>query len=110
MTIQTAHEFGNRISLNLGKDSRYFLFVNLHMIEVYKMIGERLSPEEFANVDISNVSAYFFKYYPDYPVIRVEQKPYQYYIAATDNCFHDGSTLGNKHLDITMIYFGSFQY
>ncbi|QHI35934.1 hypothetical protein IMCC3317_12820 [Kordia antarctica] len=110
MTIKTAHEFGNRISINLGKDPRYFLFVNLHLMEAYKMLQERMSADEFMAVNITNIPAYFFSHFPDYPVLKVQQKQYQYYIAATDNCFHDGSTLGNKNLDITMVYFGSFQY
>lgn len=110
MTIETAHTFENRISINLGKDSRYFLFVNLHLVEAHKMLQERMSADEFKLVNISNIPKYFFSNFPDYPVIRIEQKPYQYYIAATYNCFHDGSTLGSKHLDITMTYFGKFQY
>ncbi len=110
MTIETAHEFGNRISINLGKDSRYFLFVNLPLKVAHKMLEEKLSADEFEQINISNIPEYFFKHFPDYPVIRVEQKPYQYYIAATDNCFHDGSTLGGKHLDVCIVYFGSFQY
>jgi hypothetical protein len=61
------------------------------------------------NINIGNISRYFFSHFPDYPVLRVQQKPYQYYIAPTDNCFHDGSTLGNSELDITLIYFGFFK-
>ncbi|WP_281989154.1 hypothetical protein [Aquimarina aggregata] len=110
MTIDTAHEFGNRISINLGKDTRYLLFVNLPIKEVYAMLKEKLNTSELALVNISNIPEYFFKHFPDYPVIRVEQKPYQYYIAATDNCFHDGSTLGSRYLDVCIVYFGSFQY
>lgn len=109
MTIETAHEFGNRISINLGKDTRYFLFVNLSMKEAHAMLKEKLSDEEIANVNIANIPQYFFKHFPDYPVIRIAQKPYQYYIAATDNFFHDGSTLGGTHLDVCIVYFGSFQ-
>lgn len=110
MTIETAHEFGNRISINLGKDSRYFLFVNLSLTEAHTMLKEKMNPTELAQVNIANIPEYFFKHYPDYPVIKIEQKPYQYYIAPTDNCFHDGSTLGAKHLDVCIVYFGNFQY
>jgi len=110
MTIDTAHEFGNRISINLGKDSRYFLFVNLQLKEAHRMLEEKLSADEFQQINISNIPQYFFKNFPDYPVMRVEQKPYQYYISSTDNCFHDGSTLGATHLDVCIVYFGNFQY
>ncbi|WP_420574195.1 hypothetical protein [Kordia sp.] len=110
MTIHNAHEFGNRISINLGKDTRYLLFVNLSLKEAYTMLTEKLDETEIANINVSNIPAYFFKHFPEYPVIRVAQKPYQYYIAATDNYFHDGSTLGGKHLDVCIVYFGSFQH
>jgi hypothetical protein len=106
MTIHTAHKFGNRISINLGNEPRYFLFVNLSMIQALNMLKKKM---DIKKVHIGNIPQMFFKHFPNYPVIRVQQKPYQYYIAATDNCFHDGSTLGNHTLDICFVYFGAFQ-
>jgi len=108
MTIHTAHKFGNRISINLGNNTRSFLFVNLSMIQALNMIGKKIDIKK-NNVNISNIPEFFFQHFPDYPVIKVQQEPYQYYIAPTDNCFHDGSTLGSKELDITMVYFGAFK-
>ena len=105
MTIHTAHKFGNRISINLSRETRSFLFVNLSMIQAFNMLKRKTN---VAEVNIGNIPRVFFKHFPDYPVIRVRQKPYQYYIAATDNCFHDGSTLGNSELDICFVYFGAF--
>jgi hypothetical protein len=109
MTIYTAHRFGNRISINLGKDARAFLFVNLSMVQAINMLKKKMDIKKHP-VSIANIPGYFFKHFPDYPIIRVRQKPYQYYIAPTDNIFHDGSTLGNTALDITMSYFGGFTY
>jgi len=106
MTIHTAHTFGNRISINLSGESRSFIFVNLSMIQAFNMLKKKVNGNE---VNIANIPQYFFKYFPDYPVLKIDLKPYQYYIAPTDNCFHDGSTLGNVNLDISLIYFGSFQ-
>ncbi|HET6256479.1 MAG TPA: hypothetical protein VFE32_20560 [Puia sp.] len=108
MTVRTAHRFGNRISINLGKDARSFLFVNLSMIQVLNMLKREAGIEE-KDINIGNISGLFFRHFPGYPVIRIIQKPYQYYIAPTDNCFHDGSTLGNTELDITIVYFGFFK-
>lgn len=31
------------------------------------------------------------------------------YIASTDNCIHDGSTVNTKSLDIVMTYLGHFK-
>lgn len=107
MTLHTTHKFGNRICINIGSEARYFLYINLSMIQVYNLLKEKISIDK---VDVYNVAEYFFKYFPDYPVIRIKQEPYQYYIAPTDNCFHDGSTLGNTQLDINMVYFGNFTH
>ncbi|MEM9546945.1 MAG: hypothetical protein AAGA77_13275 [Bacteroidota bacterium] len=106
--IDQVHTLGNRICLNLGSESRYLLFVNLSIIQVYEMLKEKMDVVE-KKVDCTNVAQFFFTHYPDYPVVRVKQDPYQYYIAPTDNCFHDGSSLGKKELDITMVFFGAFK-
>lgn len=108
MRLHTTHKFGNRITINLGKEPRAFYFVNLTMIQVVNMLKHKINTK-MHQLSIHNVPSYFFQYFPDYPVIKVVQKPYQYYIAATDNCFHDGSTLGNTSLDINMVYFGAFK-
>lgn len=107
MTLHTTYKHGNRICINLGSQTRYFLYVNLSMIQVYNMLKE---VTDITTIDVYNVAETFFKYFPDYPVIRMAQEPYQYYIAPTDNCFHDGSTLGNTELDINMVYFGNFTH
>lgn len=109
MTIYTAHKCGNRMSVNLGKDTRSFLFANLSMIQALNMLKQKIDVKEYG-VNIYNITKIFFKYFPNYPLLKIDLKPYQYYVAPTDNCFHDGSTFGNTELDITMIYFGNFQY
>jgi len=107
MTLHTTYKHGNRICINLGSETRYFLYINLSMIQVHNMLKE---VTDISKVNVYNVAETFFKHFPDYPVIRMAQAPFQYYIAPTDNCFHDGSTLGNKELDINMVYFGNFTH
>ncbi|WDF57306.1 hypothetical protein [Mucilaginibacter sp. KACC 22063] len=107
MKIHTMHKRGNRMTINLGKQSRIFYFINLTLLQAYTMLKRKLTPAD-ENITIYNIAPLFFKAFPDYPVFKVIQKPYEFYIAPTDNCFHDGSTLGNSTLDINMVYFGSF--
>jgi len=106
--IDEVHTLGNRICINLGTESRYLLFVNLALTQVHEMLKEKIDVIG-EDIDCTNIAKTFFHYFPDYPVIRVKQEPYQYYIAPTDNCFHDGSSLGKKELDITMVFFGAFK-
>jgi len=103
------HTSGNRLTINLGKQDRYFFFINVTLTQALNMLKKKINIKEHG-IDITNIANYFFKYFPDYPVIKIKQKPYQYYIAPTDNCFHDGSTLGNTALDIIIVYFGAFQF
>ncbi|GEN69057.1 hypothetical protein [Chryseobacterium rhizosphaerae] len=107
MTIGSSHRHGNRLTINLGQESRYFLFINLTMIQIYNMLKKKTDVKK-ENITNKNIIEYFFKYFPDYPVLKIEQKPYDFYIAPTDNCIHDGSTLDAKTLDITMVFLGHF--
>jgi hypothetical protein len=107
MKIHTMHRRGNRMTINIGKEPRIFYFVNLTLRQAYKMLKPKAVQID-EEITVYNIAPLFFKYFPDYPVVRIIQKPYEYYIAPTDNCFHDGSTLGNSTLDINMVYFGSF--
>ncbi|SHN41052.1 hypothetical protein SAMN05216311_112168 [Chitinophaga sp. CF418] len=104
-TAQTAYKSGNRISINLSKENRWLAFINLSMRQVVNMLREKMDVSE---VNPDNIAYYFFKHYPDYPTIKIEIKPYQYYIAPTDNFFHDATTLGNKEIDVTIVYTGVF--
>jgi hypothetical protein len=106
-TPYTAYKSGNRISINLGQETRHLAFINLSMIQVVKMIRERASVPD-TKIDCNNVGYLFFKYFPEYPVIKLGLKPYQYYIAPTDNFFHDATTLGNNEIDVTIVYTGLF--
>jgi hypothetical protein len=108
MNFYTTHKAGNRITINLGKESRIFYFVNLTMIQVINMLKQKVDIKK-NKPTIHNIAPFFFRHFPDYPVIKICQKPYQYYIAPTDNAFHDGSTAGNTALDINMVYFGAFK-
>ncbi|HET6256481.1 MAG TPA: hypothetical protein VFE32_20570 [Puia sp.] len=106
-TPYTAFKSGNRISINLSKETRYLTFVNLSMRQVVKMIKAKADASA-PDVNLGNIANLFFTHYPDYPVIRIGIKPYQYYIAPTDNFFHDATTMGNKEIDITIVYTGVF--
>lgn len=108
-SVHATYKSGNRFTINLGNETRYFLYVNLSLTQAFNMLKKKLGIS-IEHVDLYNISKLFFKHFPDYPVIRIPQKPYQYYIAPTDHCFHDGSTYGMTTLDVLMIYFGKFQY
>lgn len=96
----------NRISLNLGKEDRYLFVINKTVAEISALVEDAC--------DISNIEDeqmlcnLFFQYYSDYPVLKLRIKPNEAYIAPTDNLIHDGSTLGMKNNDITLVFSGYF--
>lgn len=100
-TLYTAYKSDNRISINISEESRYLFFVNLTLRQIDKMMSD-------LKMTTSNIVESFLKNYSNYPIIRLEIKPFQYYIAPTDNFIHDGSTLGNKQIDLTIVYTGIF--
>ena len=100
-TPYSAYKSDNRISINISEESRYLFYVNLSLRQISNLIKN-------TEITASNIVEKFFEQNPNYPIIRLEIKPYQYYIAPTDNFIHDGSTLGNKKHDITIVYTGIF--
>lgn len=97
----------NRITLNLGRSNRYLLFINLTVGRIMQIICER-TEHNMEFTDISSVINYFFNYYPDYPVLRLCLKPYQAYIAPTENMIHDGSTFDSTFPDVTFMSRGYY--
>lgn len=106
-TVHTAHKSGNRISINLSSETRTLVYTNLTMIQVYNMLKEKMDVQK-TPLNPDNIAQHFYTHYPNYPVAKIAIKPYQFYIAPTDNFFHDGSTAGTKNIDITIIYTGMF--
>lgn len=60
MTIHTSHKFGNRLTINLGKESRFLIFINLSIIQIYNMLKTKIDvkKEKISNRNITN---FFFK-------------------------------------------------
>lgn len=101
----------NRLTVNVGSESRYFLFVNLtidKLIDRIKVYEDRDFRAGYESLDLPGIVDKFFQLYPDYPIIRLRQDPYEGYIAPTDSIIHDGSTVDMKTHDITLNFLGHF--
>lgn len=103
----TRKEARNRICINLGKESRYFLFVNLNISTVVDMIaGHEIV--DYPNPKRNSAFNIFFELYPDYPIVKVELEPGEFYIAPTENILHDAMTEGKTVPDISLTILGYF--
>lgn len=99
----------NRLSINLGSEPRYLLFVNEcidGLINLIKIKKPNYSVDQDSEIEL--VSS-FFSLYPNFPVYRIRLLPYEAYIAPTDFIIHDGSTLGKNNPDITLVFLGQFE-
>lgn len=108
-SINQLNEARNRICVNLGKEPRFFIFLNLTIAKICRMLEEKvnISVEDlFLNHSLLQE---FIKHYPKYPLVKIHVYPNQAYIAPTENIFHDGSTLGMSSLDIQMTLRGHFR-
>lgn len=89
----------NRICINFGKEDRFLLFINLTIGQAHSMISST-PPIDLDSLGQDQVTIDFFKQYPKYPVFRIRLKPYEAYIAPTENMIHDGNTQGVFSTDV----------
>ncbi|NJL10409.1 MAG: hypothetical protein HC908_10210 [Calothrix sp. SM1_7_51] len=93
-----------RVAINLGDEDRYFVYINLTLIEIFDILEIPHSQESYQKfVFASSLANSFMKKFPCYPVIKLRLKPGQGYIAPTQNIIHDGYTLGTSDLDINLM-------
>lgn len=108
LTLDNIDNATNRISINLGKEDRFLIFINLTVKQLYDKL-KLYTNKSLEQYDINSIVHDFFKFFPNYPIIKLKQKPYEGYIAPTENIIHDGSTLGSHSTDITLTTRGYFK-
>ena len=77
---------GNRISVNIGTDPRFFLFIPLSFRALFMRAGRPAGR--------TDVVASFMAANPGQPVLRLRVDPGEAYIAPTESIAHDASSLG----------------
>jgi hypothetical protein len=87
----------NRACVNLGSEDRFFLFMNISLRQMCKLMNDDLSGEKM-----------FMARFSSYPVVRVRIHPGEAYIAPTENIVHDGSSIDMNTTDITLSFRGRF--
>jgi hypothetical protein len=99
----------NRVCINLGRQPRYSLFINLPLMDMFHSIGLRDPEDIYEDFRGLLMGQRFMRRWPDYPAIRLQVNPGEAYILPTDNLIHDASTEGNHYPDITLTYLGLFE-
>ena len=87
----------NRVCVNLGSEDRYFLFLNIPLGQLCKLMKNESSGEKD-----------FMRSFPSYPIVRVRVRSGEAYVAPTENIVHDGSSIDMNTMDITFSVRGRF--
>jgi hypothetical protein len=97
---QARTQAGNRISVNIGIDARFFLFVPLSFRSL------SIHGQYFPSTDIVRE---FLRSHPTQPVIAVRIEPGEAYIAPTESMIHDASSLQMQSEDVHITGRGVFE-
>jgi hypothetical protein len=108
LPLRHRHRSRNRVCINLGREARYSLFVNMSLMQMFGHLGLRDPEDVYADYRGLYVGRRFMETCPAYPVVRLRVEPGEAYILPTDNLIHDGSTMGTSHPDVTMTFIGRF--
>ncbi|MBW4689711.1 MAG: hypothetical protein KME40_32610 [Komarekiella atlantica HA4396-MV6] len=92
--LRRRHKSRNRICINLGCEDRFFLFINLTLIDMFYALGLLIPKDIHKHYRGTELGNEFMKQYPSYPVVKLTVRPNEAYIAPTDNLIHDASTRG----------------
>jgi len=94
----------NRLNVNLGYGSRYFLFATRSIME----IAEQASSGSELREHPTGLAREWLRINPDEPIYSVTVRPGEAYIAPTEALPHDSSTAGKVHMDISLTILGHF--
>jgi hypothetical protein len=90
----------HRISINLGSEPRYLLFINLSVDQLYRLVSDTDDNLVSKTSGSSKICMAFMQLFPSYPVIKLRVNPGEAYIAPTEHITHDGCTEGTESLDV----------
>ncbi|GGH51219.1 hypothetical protein GCM10007423_54450 [Dyadobacter endophyticus] len=98
----------NRVSINLTSEPRHLLYVNVSSEDLINRYRTLFNISANMDTDRDTLVRSFFENNPKYPIVRLTIRPYEMYIAPTENLIHDASTLDRELEDITMVALGKF--
>jgi hypothetical protein len=106
MPLRHRHRSRNRICINLGREARAVLLINLPLMDLFRQLGLDDPTDILADFRGLRLGARFMRARPNYPALRLRIDPGEAYILPTDNLVHDASSEGNACPDITLTFIG----
>lgn len=97
----------NRMCINLGREDRHLLFIPRTSGAILRSLQATMDIDTLRYKEYQ-LTRDFLSANPDCPALRMRQKPYEAYIAPTDNIIHDGCTVGMQGMDVSLVLIGEF--
>jgi hypothetical protein len=106
--LKRRHSSRNRLCINIGEETRYFLFINLSILQIFHML-ELKDPEDIPQYYRgAALPTLFLRKYPNYPICKLSLEPNEAYIAPTENMLHDATSIGKTVPDVSLTFLGKF--
>ena len=100
---------GSRFVLNLGTETRYFIYVNLKLTAMLRLLEGRV-PEAISSLlgeprfaAIGLTASAFLEHFSDYPMLKIALPPGHGYVANTSELAHDGFIPGLTGDDLALL-------
>jgi hypothetical protein len=97
----------NRLHLNLGCESRHFLFINV-LVQDFP-VGPEIPAGPGVGTPSTRLGHAFMRGSPEYSVVRVRIDPGEAYLAPTDYLIHDGDSTGKTLPDVNFAMLGRWR-
>ncbi len=108
VSLEEKNTVPNRLAVNIGLEDRFFLYINLSLLQIAQVM-ERYYPDDKERHEIGiGLRTAFLKRFASYPVVKLRIKPGEAYIAPTENCIHDGCSIGQTIFDLQVSVRGAF--
>jgi hypothetical protein len=109
LPFRRRHLARNRICINLGREVRYFLLINLTLKQIFDELNLVDPDDIYQDYRGVRLPSKFMQAFPDYPVVRLAVHPGEAYIAPTENFIHDATTIGKTLTDWNITFLGNFK-
>jgi hypothetical protein len=108
LPLKHRHKSRNRLCINLGKEDRFFLFIDLTLMDIFRALGLSETKDIYKYYRGLQLGEAFMYQYPNCPVVKLRVAPGEAYIAPTENIIHDATNRSTRHPDLTLTFLGYF--
>jgi len=105
LPLSKRDEARNRLSINIGEDDRYLLFLPLTVSSIIDYFDE----QELSEHNPTQLMRRYMYMNEDNPIVKVRVGPGEAYIAPTENMIHDATTVGQSAYDFNISFLGLFK-